>query len=122
MSGGPFAKERGCLVCCGLSAKSRMRSLMKAFPEDRFVQGLKEEAIIKLFRAERLSSGYAAKLLGITRRDFFNRLEQHGVALATYGEGDLAADLDTLDRLRIAGFRLSESVYQAALRHASESH
>jgi len=74
-----------------------------AFPEDRFVQDLKEEAIIKLFRAERLSSGYAAKLLGITRRDFFDRLEQYGVALATYGEGDLAADLETLRRLEPRG-------------------
>jgi predicted HTH domain antitoxin len=75
----------------------------EAFPEDRFVQTLKEEAIIKLFRAERLSSGYAAKLLGITRRDFFDRLEQHGVALAPYAEGDLAADLDTLHRLEPRG-------------------
>ena len=74
-----------------------------AFPEDQFVQGLKEEAIIKLFRAERLSSGYAAKLLGITRRDFFDRLEQHGVPLATYSESDLVADLDTLHRLEPLG-------------------
>jgi predicted HTH domain antitoxin len=73
------------------------------FPEDRFVQSLKEDAIIKLFRAERLSSGYAAKLLGITRRDFFERLEQHGVALAAYTETDLVADLDTLDRLEPRG-------------------
>ncbi len=78
-----------------------------AFPEDQFVQGLKEEAIIKLFRAERLSSGYAAKLLGITRRDFFNRLDQHGVALATYDESDLAADLDMLRRLEPRGQDLS---------------
>lgn len=73
------------------------------FPEDRFVQTLKEEAIIKLFRADRLSSGYAAKLLGITRRDFFERLEQHGVALAVYTEADLAADLETLHRLELRG-------------------
>ena len=79
----------------------------EAFPEALFVEALKEEAIIKLFRAERLSSGYAAKLLGITRRDFFDRLEQHGVALATYGENDLAADLDTLCRLEPRGQRKS---------------
>ena len=60
---------------------------------------LKEEAIIKLFRAERLSSGYAAKLLGLTRRDFFERLEQQGVALTAYTEADLTADLETLHRL-----------------------
>jgi predicted HTH domain antitoxin len=73
------------------------------FPEDRFVQTLKEEAILTLFRAERLSSGYAAKLLGMTRRDFFERLEQHGVGLAVYTEADLAADLDTLHRLKPHG-------------------
>ena len=75
----------------------------EAFPEDRFIQALKEDAVIKLFRADRLSSGYAAKLLGITRRDFFDRLEQHGVALAAYTETDLAADLDTLRRLKPRG-------------------
>ena len=73
------------------------------FPEERFVQTLKEEAIIKLFKAERLSSGYAAKLLGMTRRDFFDRLKHHGVALAAYTEADLAADLETLHRLEPGG-------------------
>jgi predicted HTH domain antitoxin len=73
------------------------------FPEERFIQTLREEAIIKLFRAERLSSGYAAKLLGMTRRDFFDRLEQHGVGLAAYTEADLAADLETLHRLELRG-------------------
>ena len=79
------------------------------FPEERFVQTLKEEAIIKLFRAERLSSGYAAKLLGMTRRDFFERLEQHGVGLAAYTEADLAADLETLHRLEARGEDEDES-------------
>ena len=78
-----------------------------AFPEDLFVEALKEEAIIKLFRAERLSSGYAAKLLGMTRRDFFDRLEQYGVALATYGANDLTTDLDTLRRLEPRGHHKS---------------
>jgi predicted HTH domain antitoxin len=73
------------------------------FPEEHFIQTLREEAIIKLFRAERLSSGYAAKLLGMTRRDFFDRLEQHGVGLAAYTEADLAADLKTLHRLEPRG-------------------
>lgn len=75
----------------------------EAFPEDHFVQTLKEEAIIKLFKAERLSSGYAAKLLGITRHDFFERLEQCGVALAAYTEADWVADQETLHRLASRG-------------------
>lgn len=66
-------------------------------------------AIIKLFRAERLSSGYAAKSLGMTRRDFFERLEQHGVALAAYTEADLSTDLETMHRLEPRGEDKDES-------------
>lgn len=39
----------------------------------------------------------------MTRRDFFDRLEQHGVGLAAYTEADLAADLETLHRLEPRG-------------------
>lgn len=44
-----------------------------------------------------------------------------GLLLQAKAHGHLASIQPALDQLRKAGFRLSESVYQAALRHASES-
>ncbi len=72
------------------------------FPEDLFLKKLKEDTIIKLFTADRISSGYAATLLGVTRRDFFELLQQQGGPLAQYTEIDFAADLDML---RVLEFR-----------------
>ena len=44
-----------------------------------------------------------------------------GLLLQAKAQGHLESVQPALDQLRLAGFRLSESVYQAALRHASES-
>jgi predicted HTH domain antitoxin len=43
------------------------------------VRQLKEDAIVRLFDQDRISSGYAASLLGMTRRDFFELLQKRGV-------------------------------------------
>ena len=45
-----------------------------------------------------------------------------GLLLQAKAQGYLKSVQPALDQLRIVGFRLSESVYQAALRHARESH
>jgi len=44
-----------------------------------------------------------------------------GLLLQAKAQGHLASVQPALVQLRASGFRLSESVYQAALRHASES-
>ena len=45
-----------------------------------------------------------------------------GLLLQAKAQGHLASVQPVLDQLRAAGFRLSESVYLAVLRHAGESH
>ena len=45
-----------------------------------------------------------------------------GLLLHAKAQGHLTSVQPALDQLRKSGFRLSESVYQAALRHANESH
>lgn len=45
-----------------------------------------------------------------------------GLLLQAKAQGHLESIQPALDQLRIAGFRLSEPVYQTALRHADESH
>ena len=71
----------------------------ESFSEVAFLQQLKEDAIIKLFAAGRLASGYAASLLGITRRDFLELIAQQDIPFIEYTETDLAADLQTLEAL-----------------------
>ncbi len=71
----------------------------ESFSEAAFLQRLKEDAIIKLFAAGRLASGYAASLLGITRRDFLELITRQGIPLVEYTETDLASDLQTLRTL-----------------------
>jgi predicted HTH domain antitoxin len=69
------------------------------FPEEAFLTQLKVDAVCKLFTAGRLSSGYAASLLGITRRAFFDLLQQHHLPVVHYTEDDFAQDLQTLRTL-----------------------
>jgi predicted HTH domain antitoxin len=69
------------------------------FPEEDFLTQLKVDAVCKLFTAGRLSSGYAASLLGITRRAFFDLLQQHHLPVVRYTEEDFAEDLQTLRTL-----------------------
>ena len=69
------------------------------FREEEFLTQLKEEAVIKLFTAGRLSSGYAASLLGITRRDFLELLQKQGLPFVRYTEEDLAKDLETIQEI-----------------------
>ncbi|MBV6342495.1 UPF0175 family protein [Candidatus Magnetobacterium casense] len=38
--------------------------------EDEIVRSAKEEVVVRLFKESEISSGYAAKLLGLAKRDF----------------------------------------------------
>jgi predicted HTH domain antitoxin len=48
--------------------------------------------VFSLFRAERVSSGKAASLLGITRREFLELLHREGVAYFDYSKEELQAE------------------------------
>ena len=52
--------------------------------------------VFSLFRAEQVSSGKAASLLGITRREFLELLHREGVAYFDYSEGELQAEFASL--------------------------
>lgn len=69
------------------------------FREEEFLTQLKEEAVIKLFTAGRLSSSYAASLLGMTRRDFLELLQKQGLPFVRYTEADVAKDLETIQEI-----------------------
>lgn len=69
------------------------------FREEEFLKHLQEEAVIKLFEAGRISSGYAASLLGMTRRHFLDLLQKRGVPFVRYTEEDLEKDLRTIQEV-----------------------
>ena len=55
--------------------------------------------VLKRFRQGLISSGKAAKILGLSRRDFLDLLAKEGVAIYDPSDSDLAAEFDTIQRL-----------------------
>jgi len=58
--------------------------------------------VFSLFRADRVSSGKAAGLLGMTRRDFLELLEREGIAYFDYSEEDMQAEFASVRDLNFA--------------------
>ena len=66
---------------------------------------LQEQVILRLFEKGEISSGYAARLLGMTRYDFIEMLGKRGIPLINYGsreeiEQEFRAAGDLLDRTK----------------------
>ena len=59
-----------------------------------FVTEIKTSSIVKLFELGKISSGTAAKVLGLSRLDFFELLTSYNVSvLGHYDEDDLSEDI-----------------------------
>jgi predicted HTH domain antitoxin len=69
------------------------------FREEAFLRQLKEDAVVRLFDRGRISSGYGASLLGMTRRDFLELLQKRGVPFVRYTQEDLRKDLQTMQEV-----------------------
>lgn len=54
---------------------------------------LKKLIALELFREERISSGKAAKLLGISKAEFIDLLDEHGIAYFTETPEELEAQV-----------------------------
>jgi len=57
--------------------------------------------VFSLFRAARVSSGKAAGLLGMTRRDFLDLLDREGIAYFDYSEEEMQAELASVRELTL---------------------
>lgn len=51
---------------------------------------------LELFREERISSGKAAELLGLSKAEFIDLLDQHGIAYFTETPNELRAQVKTI--------------------------
>jgi predicted HTH domain antitoxin len=69
----------------------------KAFERELSVV-VKEEVALRLFREGKVSSGYAAALLGTTRRAFLALLKKRGMPFVQYTFEDLKADQKAFER------------------------
>lgn len=54
---------------------------------------LKKLVALELFREERISSGKAAELLGISKAEFIDLLDRHGISYFTETPDELAAQV-----------------------------
>lgn len=57
---------------------------------------LKRLIALRLFQEERISSGKAAELLGVSKTEFIDLLDRHGIAYFTETPEELAAQVETL--------------------------
>lgn len=66
------------------------------FPEEVFLEQVKQDAVVRLFQQARISSGYAASLLGMTRRDFLELLQGLGLPFVQYAEEEWEKEQQSL--------------------------
>jgi len=69
----------------GLSEKEASAALLRAF-------------VLSLYRRDKISSGKAARLLGIHRFDFMRMLAEEGIAYLDYTPEELDADLQAMQQ------------------------
>ena len=62
---------------------------------------LVEWLVLSLFKDERVSSGRAAKLLGITRIEFLALLKRRGIAYIDYSPDEIKEEIEAVKQLRI---------------------
>ena len=63
------------------------------------VQAVKREVAVRLFADGKISSGYGAAMLGISRWEFIELLRQRQIPLLSYHEGELEEEVAALHRL-----------------------
>lgn len=62
--------------------------------KESFAREMYETAVVKWYDEGRISSGYGARLLGISRADFLDLLFRHQVSPFQYTPEDLAAEVN----------------------------
>jgi len=73
--------------------------LVEEFGTDEEVSAaMVESYVVDQFRRDRMSSGYCAQVLGITRRDFFAVLAQHNVPYFEADEDEERAEREEIAR------------------------
>lgn len=72
--------------------------LQFGFGQESIQQQVKEWLVLSLFTDEKVSSGKAARLLGIHRLEFLALLRKRGIAYINYTEDELADEFTTVQQ------------------------
>jgi predicted HTH domain antitoxin len=65
--------------------------------ETELLKEFREETALRLFRDGKVSSGFAAKLLGMSRLQFLALLQQRGIPFVEYTARDLRDDMAAIE-------------------------
>lgn len=60
---------------------------------------IREQTVLRLFEQGEISSGYGARLLGVTRQEFITLLGKRGVPFFNYTKAELEEELRAVKRL-----------------------
>jgi predicted HTH domain antitoxin len=75
------------------------RLLRRFGGESGAVARVSQAAVLELLREGEMTSGEAAEVLGVTRREVLTLMAEKNVPIANYDAAELADELDTLRRL-----------------------
>ncbi|MFN0171815.1 MAG: UPF0175 family protein [Bryobacteraceae bacterium] len=67
--------------------------------DEAFEQGMREEAVLRLFVERKIPSALATRLLGLTRAGFLQLIERRGVPLDEYTAEDFRRDQEDMDAI-----------------------
>lgn len=66
---------------------------------DEIQRRISEWLVFSLFSEGKISSGKAAKLLGLSRLDFIQLLKTHGVAFINYTDEEIKEEIEAVKKL-----------------------
>ena len=70
---------------------------MLGYSKPRAAEAVREFSVLGLYQECRISTGKAAELLGIGKREFARLLARKGIAYFDYSEEELADEFQTVD-------------------------
>jgi len=73
-------------------------ALRGPFAQD-LIDTIKRETTLRLFADGKISSGYGARMLNISRQAFLDLASERHIPLTSYGPGELASETAFLSRL-----------------------
>jgi predicted HTH domain antitoxin len=75
--------------------------LQFGYDQARVQRNVKEWLVLSLFTDGEISSGKAARLLGISRIEFLNLLRRRGIAYVDYSSQELEEEFEAVETLEI---------------------
>jgi len=67
--------------------------------QEEIQRRISEWLVFSLFSEEKISSGKAGKLLGLTRLEFIELLKSRGIAFINYSEDELKEEFESVKKL-----------------------